>query len=96
MVFRISDISILIGCLSLTMEINEFIQNLELEFQDIGQVELQPETVLKEISGWNSMHVLLLVAMIDVNYQVLLSGEQLKPIVTVQELFNLVKQQQGA
>jgi len=96
MVCRISDISILIGCLSLTMEINEFIQNLELEFQDIGHVELQPETVLREIPGWNSMHVLLLVAMIDVNYQVLLSGEQLKPIVTVQELFNLVKQQQGA
>ena len=96
MVFRISDISILIGCLSLTMEINEFIQNLELEFQDIGQVELQPETVLKEISGWNSMHVLLLVAMIDVNYHVLLSGEQLKSIATVQELFDMVKHQQGA
>jgi hypothetical protein len=37
------------------------------------------------------MHILLLVAMIDVKYNVLLSGEDLKGLGTVKELFELVK-----
>ena len=41
------------------------------------------------------MHVLLLVAMIDIEYQVLLSGEELKNVTTVQALFTLVKQRRG-
>jgi acyl carrier protein len=44
--------------------------------------------------GWNSMHILLLVAMIDFRYQVLLSGEHLKTVETVNDLFDLVKQKQ--
>ena len=41
------------------------------------------------------MHILLLVAMIDYRYNVLLSGEHLKMVVSVNDLFELVKQKQG-
>ena len=41
------------------------------------------------------MHILLLVAMIDFRYHVLLSGEHLKMVVSVNDLFELVKQKQG-
>ena len=73
------------------MEINDFIAKLEAEFQDIGTVSLTPKTLLRDIEGWNSMHILLLVAMIDVNYGVLLSGEDLKKVASVQELFDFVQ-----
>lgn len=77
------------------MEINAFINHLTEEFEDLGVFELSPDSVLKDIPGWNSMHILLLVSMIDYRYQVLLSGEQLKNVVTVNDLFELVKEKQS-
>ncbi len=76
------------------MEINTFIAHLSEEFEDLGVLELSPSTVLRDMPGWNSMHILLLVAMIDFRYQVLLSGEHLKTVKTVNDLFDLVKQKQ--
>jgi acyl carrier protein len=77
------------------MEINEFLGYLAEEFEDLGVFELTPSTILKNIPGWNSMHILLLVSMIDYRYHVLLSGEHLKAVVTVNDLFELVKEKQG-
>lgn len=77
------------------MEINAFINHLTEEFEDLGVFELSPKSVLKDIPGWNSMHILLLVSMIDYRYHVLLSGEQLRNVVTVNDLFELVKEKQG-
>ena len=77
------------------MEINAFIGCLAEEFEDLGVFELTSDTVLKNIPGWNSMHILLLVSMIDYRYHVLLSGEHLKAVVTVNDLFELVKEKQG-
>jgi acyl carrier protein len=76
------------------MEINTFIAHLSEEFEDLGVFALSPSTVLRDMPGWNSMHILLLVAMIDFRYQVLLSGEHLKTVETVNDLFDLVKQKQ--
>jgi len=77
------------------MEINAFIGCLAEEFEDLGVFELTSDTVLKNIPGWNSMHILLLVSMIDYRYSVLLSGEHLKHVITVNDLFELVKEKQG-
>ena len=77
------------------MEINEFLGHLAEEFEDLGVFELTPSTILKNIPGWNSMHILLLVSMIDYRYHVLFSGEHLKAVVTVNDLFELVKEKQG-
>ena len=74
------------------MDIAEFILHLKTEFEDFQTLDLNENTILKEIEGWNSMHFLLLVAMIDVKYNVLLSGEDLKSLGTVKELFELVEQ----
>lgn len=74
------------------MDIAEFILHLKTEFEDFQTLDLNENTILKEIEGWNSMHILLLVAMIDVKYNVLLSGEDLKSLGTVKELFELVEQ----
>jgi acyl carrier protein len=79
----------------LSMEINVFIGYLAEEFEDLGVFELTPNTILKNIPGWNSMHILLLVSMIDYRYGVLLSGEHLKHVITVNDLFELVKEKQG-
>ncbi|MFM7566725.1 MAG: hypothetical protein ACKO4K_08260 [Flavobacteriales bacterium] len=73
------------------MDLPDFINHLSEEFQDFQEISLTENTVLRNIEGWNSMHILLLVSMIDVKYNVLLSGEDLKSLGTVKELFEFVK-----
>lgn len=77
------------------MDINEFLLKLEEEFEDIDTIKLNPESVLRDIPGWSSMHILLLVAMVDRYYNVLLSGENLKSVKTVNDLFNEIIKLRG-
>lgn len=73
------------------MEINEFIQKLEEEFEEIEKGTLHPQTNFREIEEWSSMHALIIIALIDVEYGVTVKGEDLVKIETIQELFDFVK-----
>ncbi|MBN8693728.1 MAG: acyl carrier protein [Bacteroidetes bacterium] len=74
------------------MSINEFIQKLEAEFEDMPQGTLKPDTDYRSIKGWSSMHALIIIAFIDINFNITLSGADLKSTQTVQDLYNLVQQ----
>jgi len=71
--------------------IDDFIRRLEEEFEDLKPGTVRSETRFDELEMWDSMHVLLLIAMIDAEYDVLLSGEELKSVSSVQGLFDLLK-----
>lgn len=74
------------------MSINEFIQKLEAEFEDMPKGTLKPETDYRSIKGWSSMHALIIIAFVDINFNITLSGADLKTTKTVQDLYNLVQQ----
>ena len=78
------------------MSINEFIQKLEAEFEDMPQGTLKAETDYRNIKGWSSMHALIIIAFIDINFNITLSGADLKSTQTVQDLYNLVQQKKSA
>jgi len=78
------------------MSINEFIQKLEAEFEDMPQGTLKPDTDYRSIKGWSSMHALIIIAFIDINFNITLSGADLKSTQTVQDLYNLVQQKKSA
>ncbi|HRD40036.1 MAG TPA: acyl carrier protein [Bacteroidia bacterium] len=78
------------------MSINEFIQKLEAEFEDMPQGTLKAETDYRSIKGWSSMHALIIIAFIDINFNITLSGADLKSTQTVQDLYNLVQQKKSA
>lgn len=73
------------------MEINEFIKKLEVEFDELEQGTLQPNTNFRDLEEWSSMHALIIIALIDTDYDVTITGEDLSEIQTVKELFNVVK-----
>ncbi len=74
------------------MEIKEFITKLEVEFEEIENGTLQPETNFRDIDEWSSMHALIIIALIDVEYEVTVKGEDLIKMETIQDLFDFVKQ----
>lgn len=81
----------------MSTDINEFIQKLEVEFEDIPKGFLKPETKITDIDGWGSMHALIVIALLDTEYGVTLQGDELRKIQSIQELFDLVtlKQKNG-
>ncbi|MFN3918438.1 MAG: acyl carrier protein [Flavobacteriales bacterium] len=71
--------------------LEEFTRLLEKEFDDIDTNSLSPKTSYRNIPDFSSMHALVIIAFIDNQFDVLLTGEELKNAVTIEDLYNLVK-----
>ncbi len=72
-------------------DINKFIEKLEGEFDEVAKGTLTPQTSFKDIQGWSSMLALVLIALIDSEYNVLLNGEDLRQATTIQDVYDVVK-----
>ncbi len=73
------------------ISINEFIALLEEEFDDIEKGSLSPEFNYRAIDNWGSMHALIIIALVDTEFDVSLSGSDLRSTETIEDLYNLVK-----
>jgi acyl carrier protein len=73
------------------MELNVFIENFEKQLDDVGPGSLQGNSVFKDIEEWNSMTALSMIAMVDEEYSVKLTGNEIKQAQTIEDLFNIVK-----
>lgn len=73
------------------MTVENFILKLEEEFEDLAKGSLKADTHFRDIEDWSSMHALIIIAMIDTEYDVSVSGQELSEIETVNELFSLVQ-----
>ena len=73
------------------MDLNEFVRKVEAEIEDLEVGSLTADKDYREIEQWSSMYALILIAMIDTEYDVTLSGEDLKQSKTVRDLYEIVK-----
>lgn len=73
------------------MELNEFTLLLEKEFEDLPENTLSPSTNYRDIPEFSSMHILIIIAFIDNEFDVLLTGSDLKSAETIEDLYSLVK-----
>lgn len=65
---------------------NLLADNIEgLEFESI-----QPDTDFKDANGWDSMHALLIMALLETEFNVTMKVEQMKSCRTVNDLYNLI------
>ena len=73
------------------MEMKEFIEYFADQFDDTPVDTLTPETVFHELDEYSSIVALSIIAMIDEEYGVTLTGNEMKAAVTIQDLFNTVQ-----
>lgn len=73
------------------MQLEDFIKIFEAELADIAPGTIKPDTVFKLLDAWNSMQALILIAMIDSEYGVTLTAENLYDCLTVSDLFSVVQ-----
>jgi acyl carrier protein len=72
------------------MNIEEFTQKLEAEFEEVEPGTLTPDTNYKSIKGWSSMHALIIIAFVDAQFDTILNGADLKSASTIRDLYNIV------
>lgn len=73
------------------MELNEFIQNFAEQFDDTPANEFTKDTVFHELDEYSSLIALSIISMVDEEYNVTLSGNEMKTAVTIEDLYNTVK-----
>ena len=73
------------------MTLEEFTINLEKEFEGVEPGTLNPDTNYREVKNWSSIYALIVVAFIDLNFDVILNAKDLKETNTVRELYELAQ-----
>jgi len=72
------------------MEIKEFIEKFAEIFDDTDASILTPETKFRELDEWSSLSALGVIALADEEFDVELSGTEMRKVNTIQELFDLI------
>jgi acyl carrier protein len=78
------------------MDIEEFTRKLETEFEELAPGTINPDTDYRTIKGWSSMHALIIIAFVDINFDITLNGAELKTTKTIRDLYNIIQQKRTA
>ena len=77
------------------MEIKSFIENFAEQFEDTDASVFTAETKYRDLDEWSSLIALSILAMVDEEYDVQLTGEEMRATNTIQELYDLVASKLG-
>jgi len=77
------------------MTIDNFIKNFAELFDETDITLLNSETEYKKLEEWSSMMALSVIAMIDAEYNVQISGADIRSCKTVKDLFEKVNSLKG-
>ena len=72
------------------MNIDEFTKKLEEEFDELEPGTITPDTDYRTIKGWSSMHALIIIAFVDINFDITLNGAELKNTNTFRDLYKVI------
>ncbi|WP_341226336.1 acyl carrier protein [uncultured Arcticibacterium sp.] len=72
------------------MDIEEFIQLFAEQFDETDISEFKPETEFRELEEWDSMVALMIIAMVDEEYSVKVSGDDIRNSTTIKDLMDVV------
>jgi len=73
------------------MDLNEFVKNFAAQFDDTSAEEFRADTVFHDIDEWSSMTALGIIGMVDEEYGVTITGDDIRSSETIEDLFNKVK-----
>lgn len=73
------------------MKIEDFIQNFADQFEDTDMADFRTETEFRNIDEWSSLTSLSIMAMADEEYDVTLTGDDIRNSKTIQDIFEIVK-----
>jgi len=72
------------------MEIQKFIKNFAAQFEETDADLFSAKTKFRDIDEWSSLMALSIIAMVDVEYNVKIRGEDIKMSQTIEDIYNIV------
>lgn len=72
------------------MEIKKFIEKFAEIFDDTDVSTLTPETKFREIEEWSSISALGVIALADEEFDVELSGNEMRQAKTILDIYNII------
>lgn len=76
------------------MKLEEFVENFASQFEETDASQISAETKFHDLDEWSSMIVLGVIAMANIDYDVTLTGDDIKNAVTVKDLYDIVSGRQ--
>ena len=76
--------------------IEEFITRVEGEFEDLEVGKLSPQSVIREHFTWDSISALIFIAHVNVEYDVVITADDLISSQTIEDLYGLVSSKANA
>ena len=76
------------------MELQNFIQNIVYLFDDIDTSNFSALTDFKDNDEWNSLLVLSVIAMVDEEYGIIITSDDIRQAKTIEDLYSIVKSKQ--
>lgn len=73
------------------IDLEEFVKNIELEIDEIEKGTLKADTNYRNIESWSSMYALIIIAYVDSEFNVTLTGDDLRSCNTIKDLYTLIK-----
>lgn len=70
------------------MELEEFVKRFAEQFEDVD--DFSADTEFKELDEWSSLSAIHVIAFIDTEYDVEISGTEIRRANTIKNLFDLV------
>lgn len=72
------------------MELKEFVNNFADQFESTDKTLLTGATEIRSIEEWSSFAALTIIAMVDSEYKIKITGEDIKRSNTIEDLYNIV------
>jgi acyl carrier protein len=73
------------------MNVEEFIDKIVEEFPDLKKDKITPEMNFRDHVEWDSINALVLIAMVNVEYDVIITAEELINAETVNDVYQVVE-----
>lgn len=73
------------------MNVEEFIDKIVEEFPDLKKEKITPDMNFRDHVEWDSINALVLIAMVNVEYDVTLTAEELVNAETVNDVYQVVE-----
>lgn len=72
------------------MDIQTFVKHFAAQFDETSPEDITAKTVFRSLEEWSSMTALSVIAFIDEEYQVTITGDDIRSSQTVEDIFNKV------
>lgn len=73
------------------MTLDEFVSAFADELDETPAEQVNPDTKFRELEEWGSLTALSIISMVDENFEKTITGENLRSVNTIEELYNFVQ-----